>query len=55
VIFNKNEFFIGNLEFFKNELMIINTKTLAQYIRDKKLPSAKLIWEEECESTFSLK
>jgi hypothetical protein len=54
VIFNENEFFIGNLELFKNELMTINTKTFAQYIRDKELPSAKLIWEEECESTSPL-
>jgi hypothetical protein len=51
VIFNENEFSIGNFELFKNELIIINTKALAQYIKDKKLSSAELIWEKECEST----
>jgi hypothetical protein len=55
VIFNENEFLIGNFELFKNELITINIKTLAQYIRDKELPSAELIWEKECESTFSIK
>jgi hypothetical protein len=35
--------------------MTINTETLAQYIRDKELPSAELIWKEECESTFPIK
>jgi hypothetical protein len=28
MIFNENEFFIGNFELFKNELMIINTEAL---------------------------
>jgi hypothetical protein len=55
MIFNKNEFFIGDFEFFKDELMIIDTKALAQYIRDKKLSSAELIWEKECESISSIK
>jgi hypothetical protein len=35
--------------------MTINTKTLVQYIRDKELPSAELIWEKQCESTSSIK
>jgi hypothetical protein len=43
VIFNENEFPINNFELFKNELITINTKALAQYIRNKKLPSAELI------------
>jgi hypothetical protein len=30
--------------------MIIDTKALAQYIRNKKLSSAELIWEKKCES-----
>jgi hypothetical protein len=55
VIFNENEFLIDDFEFFKNELIIINIKAFAQYIRDKKLPSAELIWEKECESTFPIK
>jgi hypothetical protein len=55
VIFNENEFLINNFELFKDELMIIDTEALAQYIRDKKLPSAELIWEEECESTSPIK
>jgi hypothetical protein len=55
VIFNKNEFSTDDLELFKNELITINTKAFAQYIRDKELPSAELIWEEECESTSPLK
>jgi hypothetical protein len=54
VIFNKNEFFTNNLQLFKNELITIDTKALAQYIRDKELPSAKLIWEKECESISPL-
>jgi hypothetical protein len=29
-------------------------EALAQYIRDKELPSAELIWEEKCESTSSI-
>jgi hypothetical protein len=29
VIFNENEFFTGDFELFKNELMTINTKALA--------------------------
>jgi hypothetical protein len=55
VIFNENEFPIGDFEFFKDELMIIDTKALAQYIRDKTLPSAELIWKEKCESTSPIK
>jgi hypothetical protein len=55
VIFNENEFFIGDFELFKNELMIIDIKAFAQYIRDKKLPSAELIWEKECESISFIK
>jgi hypothetical protein len=35
--------------------MIINTKALIQYIRNKKLPSAELIWEKKCESTSFIK
>jgi hypothetical protein len=34
--------------------MTINTKALVQYIRNKELPSAELIWEKECESTSSI-
>jgi hypothetical protein len=55
IIFNKNEFFTGDFELFKNELITINTKAFAQYIRDKKLSSAKLIWEKECESISPIK
>jgi hypothetical protein len=55
VIFNENEFLTNDFELFKNELITINTEALAQYIRDKELPSAKLIWEEECESTSPIK
>jgi hypothetical protein len=54
VIFNENEFPIGDFEFFKNELIIIDIEALAQYIRDKELPSAELIWEKKCESIFSI-
>jgi hypothetical protein len=43
IIFNENEFLIGNFELFKNELITINTEIFAQYIRNKKLPSAELI------------
>jgi hypothetical protein len=55
VIFNENEFLINNFELFKDELIIIDTKAFAQYIRNKELSSAELIWEEECESTSPIK
>jgi hypothetical protein len=55
VIFNENEFPINNFELFKNELITINTEALAQYIRNKELPSAELIWKKECESTSPIK
>jgi hypothetical protein len=55
VIFNKNEFSTGDFKLFKNELITINIEALAQYIRDKKLPSAELIWEKKCESTSFIK
>jgi hypothetical protein len=55
VIFNENEFPISDFKFFKNELMTIDTKALAQYIRNKKLSSAELIWEEKCESISPIK
>jgi hypothetical protein len=55
VIFNENEFSINDFELFKNKLITIDTKALAQYIRDKKLPSAELIWEKKCESISPIK
>jgi hypothetical protein len=55
VIFNENEFPINDFELFKNELITINTKALAQYIRNKKLSSAELIWKKKCESISFIK
>jgi hypothetical protein len=55
VIFNENEFLTGNFELFKDELITINTEAFIQYIRNKKLSSAELIWKKKCESTSPIK